>query len=97
MNLKVRQNLLPFIAATLWGISFVFQKESTKFLGAFTFSALRTLLGFLVLVLFILFRNKVLKMPDNTPIKSKKLWIGGISCGTVLFVATNLPPHCGGF
>ncbi len=90
MNLKVRQNLLPFIAATLWGISFVFQKESTKFLGAFTFSALRTLLGFLVLVLFILFRNKVLKMPDSTPIKSKTLWIGGISCGTVLFIATNL-------
>ena len=90
MNIKVRQNLLPFIAATLWGISFVFQKESTKFLGAFTFSALRTLLGFLVLFLFILFRNKVLKMPDTTSIKNKTLWIGGISCGLALFVATNL-------
>lgn len=90
MNQKVRQNLLPFIAATLWGISFVFQKESTKFLGAFTFSALRTLLGFLVLVLFIFFRNKVFKKPDSTPIKSKTLWIGGISCGLALFVATNL-------
>lgn len=90
MNRKVRQIVLPFIAATLWGISFVFQKESTEILGPFTFSALRTLLGFLVLVLFIFFRNKVFKKPDKTPIKSKNLWIGGLCCGIALFVATNL-------
>ena len=90
MNQKIRQTVLPFIAATLWGISFVFQKESTKLLGPFTFSALRTLLGFLVLVLFIFFRNKVIRKPDNTPIKSKTLWTGGIFCGLALFVATNL-------
>lgn len=90
MNQKVRQTVLPFIAATLWGISFVFQKESTKLLGPFTFSALRTLLGFAVLVIFILFRNKVIRKPDNTPIKSKTLWIGGACCGVALFVATNL-------
>ena len=90
MNRNVRQTVLPFVAATLWGISFVFQKESTKILGPFTFSALRTLLGFLVLVLFIIFRNKVLKKPDKTPIKSKNLWIGGLCCGVALFVATNL-------
>ena len=90
MNPKIRQTVLPFIAATLWGISFVFQKESTKLLGPFTFSALRTLLGFLVLVLFIFFRNKVIRKPDNTPIKSKTLWTGGIFCGLALFVATNL-------
>ena len=90
MNQKIRQTVLPFIAATLWGISFVFQKESTKLLGPFTFSALRTLLGFLVLVLFIFFRNKVIRKPDNTPIKSKTLWTGGILCGIALFVATNL-------
>lgn len=90
MNRKVRQTVLPFIAATLWGISFVFQKESTEILGPFTFSALRTLLGFLVLVLFIFFRNKVFKKPDKTPIKSKNLWIGGLCCGIALFVATNL-------
>ena len=90
MNPKVRQTVLPFIAATLWGISFVFQKESTKLLGPFTFSALRTLLGFVVLALFILFRNKVIKKPDDTPIKSKTLWTGGVCCGVALFVATNL-------
>ena len=90
MNQKVRQTILPFIAATLWGISFVFQKESTKLLGPFTFSALRTLLGFVVLALFILFRNKVIRKPDNTPLKSKTLWIGGTCCGLALFVATNL-------
>ena len=90
MNPKVRQTVLPFIAATLWGISFVFQKESTKLLGPFTFSALRTLLGFAVLALFILFRNKVIKKPDDTPIKSKTLWTGGVCCGVALFVATNL-------
>ena len=90
MNPKVRQTVLPFIAATLWGISFVFQKESTKLLGPFTFSALRTLLGFVVLALFILFRNKVIRKPDDTPIKSKTLWTGGVCCGVALFVATNL-------
>ena len=90
MNPKVRQTVLPFIAATLWGISFVFQKESTKLLGPFTFSALRTLLGFAVLALFILFRNKVIRKPDDTPIKSKTLWTGGVCCGVALFVATNL-------
>lgn len=90
MNRNVRQTVLPFVAATLWGISFVFQKESTKILGPFTFSALRTLLGFLVLVLFIIFRNKVLKKPDKTSIKSKNLWIGGLCCGVALFAATNL-------
>lgn len=51
----------PFLlisAAMIWGLAFVAQNEGMNHVGAFTFNALRMLIGSAVLVPFIVARNK---------------------------------------
>ena len=83
-----------FIAALLWGFSFVVQAVDD--ISPFTFTAIRSLIGSAVLapVVFIIraIRKKrgTLPPPEMRKEENKSLLIGGLCCGVVLAVAANL-------
>ncbi len=57
MSNKAKANILLLITAFIWGTAFVAQKEGGA-IGAFTFNGIRTFLGGLVLIPFILVGHK---------------------------------------
>ncbi len=99
----LRQSLLLLLTATIWGVAFVAQSVSMDYVGPFTFNAVRCLIGGVVLLPCIAILNKFNRkngvecMEDETgkevkssPQSQKTLVIGGIACGVLLCVASNL-------
>lgn len=87
--------ILLLLTALIWGISFVAQSEGMESVDAFTFQGIRTLMGSIVLVPFILIRSKSKKsISDEEKIARKKqnklTWIYGSILGVALCVATDL-------
>lgn len=90
---KIRQNVFPLIAALIWGTAFVAQSVSAEYIGAFTFNALRGAIAFLTLILVSRAFTAADKRRGTAPpvkTKTKDLIIGGLCCGTLLTVASNL-------
>lgn len=77
--------VMLFLAALIWGFAFVAQSAGMNYVGPFTFNAVRCLIGALVLVPVAL-----LYKPEQAKGTRKTLLLGGISCGVFLGVATNL-------
>ncbi len=78
-------------AAIIWGGSFVAQKIGSGTVGPFTFIGIRTLLGSIVLIPFIIashFRGKK-RLDYEKPNVSRAFKWGGL-CGLFLFLATSL-------
>lgn len=93
----IRQSLLLFLTATIWGVAFVAQSVGMDYVGPFTFNAARNLIGGIVLIPCIALLGKINSRieekgaAENTTKNGKKtLLAGGISCGVLLFVASNL-------
>ena len=82
---KLKGNLMMLLTALIWGTAFVAQSNAMDSVDPFSFMAARYLLGALVLLPVI----AVFSKKDNNESK-KTLWIGGISCGVILFVASAL-------
>lgn len=97
---QVRQVVFPVITAMIWGTSFVAQSTSTEHVGAYTFNAARSFVGFLALLVVIQIFDAVNRrkqasaspsQEQSAPAESRKtLVIGGISCGFALALACNL-------
>ena len=85
MGNKMKGNLLLFITALIWGTAFVAQKSGGE-IGAFTFNGIRTLIGGLVLIPFVMAGRK----DKSQPLFNKAELIGGSLCGLALFVAGSL-------
>lgn len=81
----VRQSCLLFLTASIWGVAFVAQSAGMDYVGPFTFNAVRSLIGGVVLIPCIGFLNHLKKQEQ----KRKDLLTGGISCGVLLFIASN--------
>ncbi|MCL2353048.1 MAG: DMT family transporter [Defluviitaleaceae bacterium] len=75
-----------FLAAAIWGASFVNQSIASQHMGAFTYNGVRFLLGALsiLLVVFLFERAR----PDRA--KLKKTWLVSVAGGVILFFAANL-------
>lgn len=89
----LRQSLLLFLAATIWGTAFVAQSVGMDYVQPFTFNAVRNIVGALVLMPGIaiigrLSRNKNIKAAKQRD--KKTLIAGGIICGFILCVASSL-------
>ena len=85
MNAKtLRANLLLLLAAFIWGLAFVAQKNGLDFLPPFSFNGLRFLLGGLVLLPVALLRR-----PAQGTTSGRSLWLGGLLCGFFLFLAAS--------
>lgn len=87
----VRQTLFPILAALIWGTAFVAQSVSTDYVQPFTFNAARALIAFLALLLTsFLFRRLRPTPSEKNPHYRRDLILGGLCCGSILTVATNL-------
>lgn len=87
-----RNMALLVLTSFIWGTSFVAQSTGGDAIGAFSFNCIRQFVGALALL-------PVIKLLDATGLNTKKpvtkqdkknTLTGGISCGIVLFFASNL-------
>lgn len=87
-----RNSVLLVLAALLWGISFVSQSKGGDAVGPYSFNSIRSFVGSLVLVpaMLVLDKFNLTKGKPKSKNDKKNLIIGGISCGIVLTLATNL-------
>lgn len=96
MNKKknVEHSLLLFLAAAIWGVAFVAQSVGMEYVGPLTFNASRFLLGGLVLIPFILYRERKGKEPPaltspEEKRKQRKITVaGGLCCGAAICAAS---------
>lgn len=91
---QIRNSLLLLLAAVIWGSAFVAQSTGMDYVGPFTFSFVRNMIGGTVLIpVIFLFRQLRGKEVGEEKAKNgitKTELIGGVCCGLVLFVASNL-------
>ncbi len=90
---NIKGSIILLIAAFIWGTAFVAQTSASDNVGAFTFTALRSVIGAAFLGVFMLLRKLYFNMSkkENTkPVDIKRSLVGGAICGIVLFFATNL-------
>ncbi len=79
-----RSNLILLLAAFIWGVSFIFQKDAMAYMGPFSFNAFRFLLGGLVLLPLIGWRkHKARKSHSPALIK------GSVAAGALIFLGAG--------
>lgn len=83
VEMRMKNSLLLLLTAIIWGSSFVAQSVGMDYVGPFTFTCIRSILGGLVLIPFLLWSYK-----GNLKMKKTDM-LGGISCGIALFAASN--------
>jgi drug/metabolite transporter (DMT)-like permease len=88
---QIHGELLLTMTAMLWGACYVAQRVGMDYLGPFTFTASRFLLGAVSMIPVIIIMNKINKsrtssVPAGT---TGELLKGGIACGVVLFGAIS--------
>ena len=104
-QIPLKNSLLLLLAAIIWGIAFVAQSVGMKYVGGFTFNAVRSLIGAVVLIPLIFILKKRNSPSDSASKASgrsdtssntvsnmqekKTLIIGGIACGICLCLASN--------
>ena len=89
---ELRQSLLLFITATIWGSGFIGQSIGMDHVDPFTFTFFRTLIGGIVLIPVIYTLDKFKQRGGRKIAKTnrKSLLIASFACGTCLIVAESL-------
>lgn len=94
---NVKSPLLLFLAAVIWGVAFVAQSVGMEYVGPFTFNAVRSIIGGLVLIPCIYFLDhlkgeghKARQTTAERQQAKKTLLFGGVCCGICLCIASNL-------
>lgn len=85
--------ILLFFTAIIWGVAFVAQSVGMDYVGPYTFNAVRSFLGGIVLIpcIFMFCRPKSsAKEREKTLDRPRDLVIGGGLCGLMLFISTTL-------
>lgn len=81
----LRNTIFLFLTAFIWGTSFVAQSAGMEYIGPFTFSVIRYILGGTVLIPVILIIRRKSEKPGNLKLSIKY----GVICGIILFAASN--------
>ncbi|MBR2483878.1 MAG: DMT family transporter [Oscillospiraceae bacterium] len=92
MHPRIRETVLPLLAAAIWGSAFVGQSIAGEYLPPFAVNAARSVVAVITLAIVIWgFRRwETVKNGAPKPQDKKKMITGGILCGTVLTIASNL-------
>lgn len=89
---RIRNSLLLFITAAIWGCAFVAQSVSMDYIGPYTMNGIRSLIGSMVLLPLVLIRDKKKQRSELTDAQRKQenkmSVIGGICCGVILCIAS---------
>lgn len=89
--MKKKNVFLLLLTALIWGTAFVAQSEGGDAVGSFSYNCIRSLIGGTVLLPVIAFFDKLDSSRKPQSKEDRKiLLIGGICCGVILCVATNL-------
>lgn len=105
MKSSIRNSFLLLITATIWGSAFVAQSVGMEYIGPFTFTGVRNIIGSIILIPVIIFISKIQAKNNFIPtdengneITAKQYIhnsiIGGICCGIFLCAASNFQ-QCG--
>lgn len=90
---QLRNSFLLLLAAIIWGSAFVAQSVGMEYVGPFTFTFARSIIGGMVLIpcIALLRQSRSIEMKRDAVLQSitKTEWIGGICCGIALFAASN--------
>lgn len=95
---RIRHNVLPVVAALIWGTAFVAQEAAAEHVQTFTVNTVRSFLSVLALLAVIgisslATKKKRMSEPPKSAEERKKsrrlLLIGGLCCGTALFAAQS--------
>lgn len=86
MKNSVKNTVMLFTAAIIWGFAFVAQSAGMDYVGPFTFNAVRCLVGGLVLLPVAMYWGK----GEERRGINKEVLIGGVLCGLLLTFAMNL-------
>ena len=91
-SVTLRHSLLLVLAAVIWGVAFVAQREGGDATGPYTFNFLRSVIGSAVLlpVIKILDKTKLNNKKPQTKEDKKQLLLGGLCCGICLSAASLL-------
>ena len=95
--MKLKNAILLFITAAIWGVAFVAQSVGMDYVGPLTFNCVRSLMGGVVLIPLCLFMDRRKHAAENGSAESqaaraaerKTLITGGICCGLALCLASN--------
>ena len=94
--MPLRNFLLLLVAALIWGTAFVGQAIGINYVPPFTFTAGRSLIGFIVLLPFAILRMQGLSeasakvgKPSEYAALRRNTLMGGTICGAALFVAES--------
>ena len=90
MNTKLKGNLLLLLTAIIWGFSFTAQSVGVDSLSSSTFNGIRTLLGAIVLIPFVI---PAAKKSFKNPSVKKNTVLGGIVCGIILCLAGTIQTY----
>lgn len=91
-KLQIRNTILLFLTAFIWGTAFVAQSVGTDYVGPFTFNCARSLVGGVVLIpcIWLLGRTAPSEKRESQKTEDKRgLLTGGILCGILLCLASN--------
>ena len=89
----LRQSLILFTAALIWGFTFVAQSVGMDYMGPFTFIAMRNIVALMVLLpMAAIMDRHGKKQPRQTDRKknNRLLLFGGVCCGICLFLGSTL-------
>lgn len=91
-TLQKRNSCLLVLTALIWGVAFVAQSEGGDAVGPYTFNCIRCLIGSAVLVPVIALLDKMglTSKKPTTAAEKKTLLLGGVFCGVILCIASNL-------
>ncbi|HML48997.1 MAG TPA: DMT family transporter [Clostridia bacterium] len=93
MKSSVRGSLMLMTAAIIWGAAFVAQSVGMDYVGPFTFTGIRFILGGLVLLPIVSWMkrsNPQDKSENAAQPNTRMLLLGGVVCGVILFAASSL-------
>lgn len=94
MQKKLKGNLILFLTALIWGSSFVAQSVGMDYIEPNTFMGIRTTMGGLVLLPWILVTDRRKKRQGIDPKSNgKKLLLYGAVCGIFLCIASTLQTY----
>ena len=81
----LRNTIFLFLTAFIWGTSFVAQSAGMEYIGPFTFSVIRYILGGTVLIPVIVIIRRKSEKPGDLKLSIKY----GVICGIILCAASN--------
>lgn len=86
---KMLCSLYLLLAAFIWGMAFVSQSKGMDYMGPLTFNGVRSLIGALVLALYLLLTGRFRK--EKSKETDRRLTLrGGLCCGLALTAASTL-------